>query len=71
MDSVEQTFAMRGRRIHDVAGAADLPRPPLEVLDLASALGQPNDGEAGGGRDRVGGGRRHAFGVQERSASWR
>jgi chemotaxis protein histidine kinase CheA len=47
MDSVEQTFGMRGRRIHDVAGVPLLifRGQSLELLDLASALGQPCDGE--------------------------
>ena len=47
MDNVEQTFAMRGRRIHDVAGVPLLifRGQSLEVLDLASALGQPCGGE--------------------------
>jgi chemotaxis protein CheC len=68
MDSVEQTFGMRGRRIHDVAGVPLLifRGQSLEVLDLAAALGQPCDGEPPEAAVIVwAGGRRHAFGVQE------
>jgi chemotaxis protein CheC len=67
MDSVEQTFGMHGRRIHDVAGVPLLifRGQSLELLDLASALGQPCDGEPPEAAVIVwAGGRRHAFSVQ-------
>ncbi len=67
MDRVEQAFSLRGRRIHNVAGVPLLifRGQSLEVLELASALGQPADGAQDAAVIVWAGGRRQAFGVQE------
>ena len=67
MDSVEQTLAFAGRRVHDVAGTPVIVfrNDALEVVDMAKRLGCGGDRELVAGVVVWAGGRRRVFAVDE------
>jgi chemotaxis protein CheC len=65
MDSVEQTFELEGRRVHDVAGCRVVlfRGQAIEIIDLAARLGVPGDWHPRSAVIAWAGGRRRAFAV--------